>query len=71
MVCRQQTLRSSWLTASQTCTPWKRRQQEYYQRLDAVRTQGDWEGWTMFFTMPRFTDGIAGIPFHMNQWKTV
>ena len=27
----------------------KRRQQEYYQRLDAVRTAGDWEGWTLFF----------------------
>jgi Fic family protein len=27
----------------------KRRQQEYYQRLDAVRTEGDWEGWTFFF----------------------
>lgn len=27
----------------------KRRQQEYYERLSAVRTQGDWEGWTAFF----------------------
>ncbi len=27
----------------------KRHRQEYYQRLDAVRTQGDWEGWTAFF----------------------
>ncbi len=27
----------------------KRRQQEYYQRLAAVRTEGDWEGWTAFF----------------------
>lgn len=27
----------------------KRRQQEYYQRLSAVRTDGDWEGWTVFF----------------------
>jgi len=27
----------------------KRRQQEYYERLAAVRTQGDWEGWTAFF----------------------
>jgi len=27
----------------------KRRQQEYYQRLAAVRTEGDWEGWTVFF----------------------
>ncbi len=27
----------------------KRRRQEYYGRLMAVRTDGDWEGWTRFF----------------------
>jgi Fic family protein len=27
----------------------KRRQQEYYAHLTAVRTVGDWEGWTTFF----------------------
>ncbi|MFQ5494102.1 MAG: Fic family protein [Phycisphaerae bacterium] len=27
----------------------RRRQQEYYVRLAAVRTGGDWEGWTAFF----------------------
>ena len=27
----------------------KRHQQEYYQRLSAVRTDGDWEGWTRYF----------------------
>ena len=27
----------------------KRHQDEYYQRLGAVRTSGDWEGWTNFF----------------------
>jgi Fic family protein len=27
----------------------KRRQDEYYARLSAVRTDGDWEGWTVFF----------------------
>jgi Fic family protein len=27
----------------------KRHRQEYYRRLDAVRTQGDWEGWLVFF----------------------
>ena len=27
----------------------KRNRQEYYQRLGAVRTDGDWEGWTAFF----------------------
>jgi len=27
----------------------KRRQQPYYARLAAVRTEGDWEGWTAFF----------------------
>lgn len=27
----------------------KRHRQEYYRRLNQVRTQGDWEGWTIFF----------------------
>lgn len=27
----------------------KRRQQDYYDRLSAVRTEGEWEGWTAFF----------------------
>ncbi|GAB1406433.1 Fic family protein [Thermomonas brevis] len=27
----------------------KSRREEYYQRLDAVRTAGDWEGWLSFF----------------------
>lgn len=27
----------------------KRHRQEYYRHLDAVRTNGDWEGWTAFF----------------------
>jgi len=27
----------------------KRHRQEYYERLNAVRTSGDWEGWTAFF----------------------
>lgn len=27
----------------------KRNQQDYYKRLDAVRTDGDWEGWIKFF----------------------
>lgn len=27
----------------------KRHRQEYYRRLEAVRTSGDWEGWTEFF----------------------
>jgi len=27
----------------------KRRRQTYYRRLSAVRTSGDWEGWTRFF----------------------
>lgn len=27
----------------------KRHRQEYYERLDRVRTEGDWEGWTRFF----------------------
>lgn len=27
----------------------KRHRQEYYRRLEAVRAEGDWEGWTSFF----------------------
>lgn len=27
----------------------KRRREEYYERLSAVRSEGDWEGWTEFF----------------------
>ena len=27
----------------------KRHQREYYDRLSAVRTEGDWEGWTQFY----------------------
>lgn len=34
----------------------KRHQAEYYRRLGAVRTEGDWEGWLDFFL-----DGIATI----------
>ena len=34
----------------------KRHQAEYYRRLDAVRTVGDWEGWLDFFL-----DGVATI----------
>jgi Fic family protein len=34
----------------------KRHRQEYYRRLDVVRTEGDWEAWTDFFL-----DGVATI----------
>ncbi len=34
----------------------KRHRDEYYRRLKAVRTEGDWEGWTDFFL-----DGVATI----------
>ena len=34
----------------------KRHQSEYYQRLGAVRANGDWEGWTDFFL-----EGVATI----------
>lgn len=34
----------------------KRHREEYYRRLNAVRTDGDWEGWTDFFL-----DGVATI----------
>ena len=39
----------------------KRRQQEYYRRLSAVRSEGDWEGWTEFFlecVQESATDGV-------------
>lgn len=29
--------------------PLKRRQADYYARLTAIRTNGDWEGWLAFF----------------------
>jgi Fic family protein len=34
----------------------KRHREEYFRRLTAVRTEGDWEGWTDFFL-----DGVATI----------
>jgi Fic family protein len=34
----------------------KRHRDEYYRRLSAVRTRGDWEGWTAFFL-----EGVATI----------
>ena len=34
----------------------RRHQAEYYRRLNAVRSDGDWEGWTDFFL-----DGIAAV----------
>ena len=34
----------------------KRHREEYYRRLGAVRSDGDWEGWTGFFL-----DGVASI----------
>jgi Fic family protein len=40
----------------------KRRQREYYDRLSAVRTAGDWEGWTEFYLQcvrDAADDGVA------------
>ena len=40
----------------------KRHQREYYERLSAVRTEGDWEGWTRFFldcVREAADDGVA------------
>ena len=34
----------------------KRHRAEYYRRLNAVRTEGDWEGWTAYFL-----EGVAAI----------
>src|SRR5207244_12573653 len=35
----------------------KRHRSEYYERLNAVRTEGDWEGWTRFLL--RATASVA------------
>jgi Fic family protein len=40
----------------------KRHQEEYYERLNAVRVNGDWEGWTAFFlecVRESADDGVA------------
>jgi Fic family protein len=40
----------------------KRHRQEYYERLNAVRVNGDWEGWTAFFlecVRESADDGVA------------
>jgi Fic family protein len=40
----------------------KRHRPEYYARLSAVRTDGDWEGWTLFFlecVREAANDGVA------------
>jgi Fic family protein len=40
----------------------KRHRQEYYERLNAVRVNGDWEGWTSFFlecVCESADDGVA------------
>ena len=40
----------------------KRHRQEYYERLNAVRANGDWEGWTSFFlecVRESADDGVA------------
>jgi Fic family protein len=34
----------------------KTHQAEYYRRLSAVRTEGDWEGWVAFFL-----EGVAAV----------
>ncbi len=42
----------------------KQHQGEYYQRLSAVRTEGDWEGWVGFFLQgveAAATDAVRGI----------
>ncbi|MCP4786573.1 MAG: Fic family protein [Fuerstiella sp.] len=39
----------------------KRHRQEYYRRLDAVRTSGDWEGWTSFFLQCVYESANDGV----------
>jgi Fic family protein len=43
--------------------PLKRRRDEYYRLLTAVRTDGDWEGWSQFFlecVCEAADDGVSG-----------
>jgi Fic family protein len=51
VLCHERVLREPSLYLS---LYFKQRRAEYYQRLNAVRTQGDWEGWLGFFL-----DGVA------------
>lgn len=51
MLCRENVLREPSLYLSLF---FKEHRPEYYARLDAVRTHGDWEGWLGFFL-----DGVA------------
>lgn len=51
ILCNEQVLREPSLYLS---LYFKRRRADYYDRLNAVRVQGDWEGWLGFFL-----DGVA------------
>lgn len=46
LLCEQRALRQPVLYLSHY---FKQRRQEYYERLQAVRDEGDWEGWLAFF----------------------
>ena len=47
--CLLSTGASSSIRCSTSVLAFRREQQEYYTRLAAVRSDGDWEGWTRFF----------------------
>ncbi len=51
----------------------KRHQQEYYERLSRVRTNGDWEGWIEFFlrcVIESADDGVTNrSTFVSDRWR--
>jgi Fic family protein len=47
----------------------KRNQQEYYRRLDAVRTDGDWEGWIQFFLQGVCQSGEEAVKTSQELFK--
>ena len=49
----------------------KRHQTEYYQRLTAVRTAGDWEGWTRYFLSCVTETANDGVVAARKLWARV
>ena len=47
----------------------KRHQEEYYHRLTAVRTEGDWESWTVFFLECVFEADVDGVTTAQHLFK--
>jgi len=49
----------------------RRNQQEYYERLDSVRTSGDWEGWIQFYLSGICASSGEAITCARELFKTV